>query len=181
MLSCSELLEEYSDYRDGLVSASKAGQIRAHLDGCQACARYDRVVSGGVRALRALPEIEPSDDFLPRLQHRLYHIDEELAAGGARAGSGVSLQFVLLLVCLIAAAAWLPMVMARPALVELPPVAARQPVRVQELPPLFRSGPLLGAGPVEGATLSRSNDLFFRYSPVGSRAAIRTASLSAPR
>ena len=29
---------------------------------------------------------------------------------------------------------------------------------VQELPPLFRSGPLLGAGPADGMTLTRSND-----------------------
>lgn len=84
MMDCDTFLDGHSDYRDGLLALPDRVAFEAHLRECDHCARYDRVVSKGVQVLRDRPELEVSDDFMDRLQHRLYHVEDEMAAARRR-------------------------------------------------------------------------------------------------
>ncbi|MWK27889.1 zf-HC2 domain-containing protein, partial [Escherichia coli] len=79
-----------SEYRDGLLPDAEHGAFAAHLDACASCARYGRVVGKGVRMLRDEPELEVSEDFMARLQHRIYHVDEEKRSSAGRRARGVA-------------------------------------------------------------------------------------------
>ncbi|HEU0013145.1 MAG TPA: zf-HC2 domain-containing protein [Longimicrobium sp.] len=79
MIDCGSFLEGYSDYRDGLLPRAEREAFAAHLRVCASCARYDRAVARGAGVLRELPELEVSDDFGARLQHRLFHLEDEMA------------------------------------------------------------------------------------------------------
>jgi hypothetical protein len=157
------------------MEAGRMDAMEAHLAGCPSCARYDRVVSEGVEELLGVGELEPSYDFLPRLQHRLYNMEEEAARWSRRDRSGTSVGFVALLALLIAAAAWLPLMRSQVAVVELPPVAATAPRTSSDasIHALFRAGPLLGPEPrqvVAPAPNAAASTVFFRYSPMGVQA-----------
>jgi hypothetical protein len=182
MVSCSDFLRDYSDYRDGLLNPVPGAAMRAHLTACASCGRYDRVLGDGVAQLNALPPIEPSDDFLPRLQHRLFHLEEEKAWWARPGSSGTSAGFVVLLVLLIGVAAWLPLLRPSVPLFELPAVAAAAPQRPDAVHALFRAGPLLVPA-ADGNRLasSSSNTVFFRYTPIGSHVRHDAGSLRQPR
>jgi hypothetical protein len=79
---CREFLDAHSDFLDGLLSEGEATRFELHREVCASCGRYDRTVRDGLQLLRTLPEIEPSDDFLPRLQHRIYHLEDQRALVG---------------------------------------------------------------------------------------------------
>jgi anti-sigma factor RsiW len=70
-VDCSDFLDRYSDFRDGLLSAREEGVFRAHLAECAACARHDAAVKRGVELLLRMGEIRPSPDFGARLRRRL--------------------------------------------------------------------------------------------------------------
>lgn len=76
----------------------------AHLEVCPACARYDRVIGGGVQVFRTLPAVAPSPDFQTRLLQRLQLMDH--AAG--RHGSGASLAMTAMICVALGVGAWLP-------------------------------------------------------------------------
>lgn len=169
MFNCSDFLRDYSDYRDGVTDIATAAAMAAHLAGCPACARYDRVVSEGVSELRAASSIEPSEDFLARLQHRLYHVQEESAWWSRRDTSGTSLGLALVLVFLIGAAAWVPTIDSAPPVVHLPPVVASAPKASVDVHTLFRSGPLLQGRYSARATYAPpSQTVLFQYTRLGS-------------
>lgn len=170
MISCSDLLNEYSDYRDDLMTQERSSLVREHLATCESCASYDEVFSRGILELRGLPPVEPSYDFIPRLQHRIYHVDEEAAWHARPHSSAASAGFIALLVIVLGAAAWVPVVGNRPALVELPAVAAVLPASEKPLPRLFQSGPHLEASTVSTLAGGPRNELFFRYTALGSYA-----------
>lgn len=68
-MRCSEFLELYSDYRDGLIAdPAVARSVRNHLRHCARCMSYDARVARGVMALRATGEIEPNPLFVRRLK-----------------------------------------------------------------------------------------------------------------
>jgi anti-sigma factor RsiW len=89
-MDCDVFLDGYSEYRDGLLPGAEHGAFAAHLAECASCARYDRVIGKGVRMLRDEPELEVSEDFMARLQHRIYHIDEEKRSSAGRRARGVA-------------------------------------------------------------------------------------------
>ncbi|MXX78890.1 MAG: zf-HC2 domain-containing protein, partial [Gemmatimonadales bacterium] len=76
MMVCKEFIERHTDYLDGTLADGERRRFDAHLEGCKSCRRYQRVMTRGLAAWRALPRVTTSPDFLPRLQHRLYHVDE---------------------------------------------------------------------------------------------------------
>jgi hypothetical protein len=85
-------------------------EFEVHLDECAACARYHRVVTRGTEVYRELPELEVSDDFAARLQHRIFTEDLEAArARNERRSAGAALASVGVAAA-IAAAAWVPLV-----------------------------------------------------------------------
>lgn len=170
MVDCARFLDEYSEFRDGLLGPDEHRRFEAHLAACSSCARYDRVVDGGTAIFRDLPEIEPSDDFAARLQHRLFHVEEEMRAPG-RTASGVPTSAVLSIAAALALAAWIPALRPAPRAYVLPPAAATAPRT--DFPALLVAGPLLAHTSVlhpdlEPAALEdRDNHLLFRYYPVG--------------
>lgn len=140
-MECEDFLQRYSEFLDGRMAATDRETFEAHLRGCEDCARYDRVVQRGLFIYRNLPEIESSPDFLPRLRHRLYHIDDaERLSSGSPLGSAalVAVAAVGLL-----AFAWLPFATRISVEVELPPVAVEVPEAADRQPSLFDSGPFL--------------------------------------
>jgi anti-sigma factor RsiW len=148
---CERFLDDYSDYRDGLLPEKRRVEFEAHLKACPHCARYHRVMGRGVQLLCSMPSAESSDDFMPRLRHRLYNVDEGVMHpyrrrfGGSAALIGVAAVGILALF-------WLPFAASVPVELELPAVAVEAPPRSAELvPALFRQGPfvsdLLDAAP----------------------------------
>ncbi len=71
-MRCSDLLELYSDYRDGLITDPRSlRSVQQHLRHCGRCMNYDALVSRGVIALKATSDIQPSTLFSRRLEQRL--------------------------------------------------------------------------------------------------------------
>ena len=169
MVDCSQFLEGYSEFCDGKLEDARREAFEHHRIACESCARYDRVIRRGVELFRELPPATPSADFLPRLQHRIFHVDEERLR--ERQSSASSLLILALVATALAATAWLPMAGREPPLVQLPAIAAKAPPP-PEIPLLFRTGPLLTS--TENSTTwtatpaPSANTLFFRYSPMGS-------------
>jgi hypothetical protein len=177
MVDCSQFLEGYSAYRDGELDDFVRGQFEAHRAECSSCARYDRVIRKGVELYRNCEEITPSDDFLPRLQHRLYHVDEEMRGPG-RNGSGAQAALTLALAASIAAIAWIPTAQTKARMIELPAIAARAPLPPPP-PTIFEARPLYSPTPVGGESWSAherlglpSSDMLFN--PAGSSFQVRS-------
>jgi hypothetical protein len=183
MLDCSQFLEGYSAYRDGELDNSGRAEFEAHRTACAACARYDWVIDEGVRLYRRSPELRPSEDFLPRLQHRLYHVEDERRLQRSHA-SGVQVAVTLAIAATIAAVAWLPAARSSPEPVQLAPIAARAPAPPPPptTPSVFRSGSVFVPAGVEMPgwnvlpTAPASGELFFRYSPAGSEFRVHSVS-----
>jgi len=90
-MDCSEFLDSYSDFRDGVITDPKRLRLmRDHYAQCLACARYDASVRHGVRAAG---EIEPSDDFRERILARIAATGgqpmEPVRAGAAGIAAGL--------------------------------------------------------------------------------------------
>lgn len=134
-MNCGEFLAGYTDYRDGTVSWEREEDFLTHMEDCGSCARYDRVVRRGADVLRGLPELEVSDDFAERLQHRLYHVDEERSYAGRRAAAGTAMT-TLGVAAMIALAAWVPMMLPRGAAEPAPALAVVDAVSTYEALPL---------------------------------------------
>jgi anti-sigma factor RsiW len=149
-MHCERFLEDYSDYCDGLLCAERQAEYREHLAACPGCARYDRVLRRGVELLRTLPGEGVDEEFMPRLVHNLYNVDEGLHPQAHRFAGGAALIGVAAVGLL--ALFWLPFAATVPLELELEPLAARAPVRT-EPPALFGSGPFISAAAVEGQGL----------------------------
>jgi hypothetical protein len=141
MMDCDTFLDGHSDFRDGLLTLPDRVAFEAHRRECDHCARYDRVVARGVQVLRNRPELEVSDDFMDRLQHRLYHVDDEMAAARRRR-SPVSRGAVAALAAAasVAALALVPRLYpgAAPTVTLLQPVAATAPATATSTAPAYR-------------------------------------------
>ena len=143
MLNCSRFLQGYSDHRDGLLDAREAARFRSHLEHCPSCARYDRIVSGGVKVLARQGGIEPSDDFALRLKYRL--LEMERASERESSGSGITTTVAVTVALALAIAAWAP-TLRRSALPTLPKApVAYAPRNLQVVPPPFEVQPLLAS------------------------------------
>ena len=106
-VGCDEYLARHSEYLDGLLSPIAAARLSAHAAACGSCARYDRIVRKGIDMLRDLPDVQPSEEFEQRLQHRIFHMEDadslQSRPLGLAATLGVATAIALL--------AWSPMIM----------------------------------------------------------------------
>lgn len=134
MVDCPEFLESYSDYRDGLLTTARMGRFEDHLRACESCARYDRVVGGGVNVFRSLPPLCPSPGFQARLLERVYYGD----GAQGRHASGASLTVTLMICAAIGVSAWLPTLRADAGPPRLPAVVAHAPYH--DLTPVLLRG-----------------------------------------
>jgi anti-sigma factor RsiW len=134
-MTCSDFIEGFTDYIDGEADPSVRRAARTHLDGCVSCRRYERVYLEGRSLLLGAEQVEVGEDFHPRLQHRLYHVDDERALARSRSGS-TSAALLLGAAALLMAAAWSPALFDEPE-VELSPIVVDRPARGR-----WASGPL---------------------------------------
>jgi anti-sigma factor RsiW len=169
-MNCSDLLVRFTDYLDGTASEEEVVEFERHLDGCASCVRYGAVLERGGELLRSLPEPELREDFRPRLQHRMFHVDDERVLG-AHAASGAPALTVLGIALLLTAVAWSPTVFAgRPAVQLEPIVVDRAPTRspfrpVSVTPP----GTLSSKTPGNLAEGLWANTLLYDYSLLSQR------------
>lgn len=176
-MTCSEFQNGFSDYFDGTGEPPFLAAAAAHLGACPDCRRYHDVVSAGRRLLRAAAPVAVSEDFLPRLQHRLYHLEDGPAIGRSEAGSAAAVSTAIAIAALIALAAWSPALLRTPP-VELPPIVVSRPIasaRVYAAVPGVRAPQLwtsASAGftvtfdPAVDRRLWDDPALFTRYSPL---------------
>jgi hypothetical protein len=105
-MTCPECIEWTTVLHDEIVNPIEERLYRDHLAVCPTCARYQRVLTRGLRLVRELPGVEPSTDFTQRLGHRLSTLDEArvVRERSALAGAVVSIAVA----GLVALAAWTP-------------------------------------------------------------------------
>jgi hypothetical protein len=103
-MNCREFLTRHSEYIDALIEPADAARLRSHVEACPSCARYDRVVRRGAQLARELlPRVEVSDDFEPRVRHRLLHVRDDMTRG--RTGIAPTYTAAASVVLIVAAAA----------------------------------------------------------------------------
>ncbi len=159
-MDCSEFLERFSELEDGLTDRETQEAAEAHLQGCGDCRRYRRVFRRGVDLLRSLESPSVREDFRPRLQHRIYHLEDGEALD--RSGSSATTVFTALgMTALLSFAAWSPALRGSTPEVEAPPVAARP----AETPPPAADRP--GSGLAEGFEARTVRSLLHHYSSFG--------------
>lgn len=169
-MNCTDVVSHFTDYLDGRLSDELSVSVDRHLDGCAACLRYREVLERGAEALRSLPEPELRADFEPRLQHRLFHVDDErtLRANGASGSTAVA---VLGIAVLLNVVAWSPLIIASDPVVELAPIVVdRAPERPGD-DVIFASPP----GTFSSTSVTDleaglwANTLLYDYSPLSQR------------
>jgi len=165
---CKDFIENHADFRDRLMDDAARVAYERHLVECERCRRYDEVVERGVALYCDLPAPTASPDFMPRLLHRIYHLEDAVRLTSKRALGGAALVAVAGVGILTVA--WLPFATRMSVEVQLPVVAvdAPPPPRpVVEPSALFGDGPYVSPGsflvPVS-PTLDEPADLFSTYS-----------------
>lgn len=169
-MTCSEFVDNYTDFVDGVGPEDLRRQAEDHLKGCMLCRRYHRVVTRGGEVLRGLPEARVPEDFHPRLVHRLYHVDDA-ASLASQASSAATFFTVMGMSLILTAIAWSPALRPSVPVVELPPIVVSDPPPVTRPANLLPDGTLLrpsfGGG---GADLwDDAQQLLYEYSPLQQR------------
>lgn len=76
-MDCREFRNKHVPFVDDLLPAFEMERMRRHLDSCPRCSRQDTAVRRGLLLVRNLPPIEPSPDFMRRLNARLKALGPE--------------------------------------------------------------------------------------------------------
>ena len=142
---------------------------------CGKCARYQEVVSRSVALLHAMPRAELAESFRPRLQHRLFHLDDGGAVGRPR-GSATPAVTVLGMAILLTAIAWSPTIGSGVPEVELPAIVVSGPPLLDPLLDPDAAGlmPVSSGVPASsdlfpGGLWSDAKSLLYEYSPMSER------------
>jgi putative zinc finger protein len=70
-MDCRKFRKNHVAYVDDFLSAVEMEAMQRHLRMCTQCSRHDTVVRRSLLIVRNLPTIEPSPDFMARLNARL--------------------------------------------------------------------------------------------------------------
>ncbi len=175
-MDCSEFLSRFSEFYDARQGAPVRQEAEAHMAACGKCARYQEVVSRSVALLHAMPRAELAESFRPRLQHRLFHLDDGGAVGRPGRGSATPAVTVLGMAILLTAIAWSPTIGSGVPEVELPAIVVSGPPM---LDPLFdpdaaglmpvSSGVPASSDLFPGGLWSDAKSLLYEYSPMSER------------
>ncbi len=149
MVSCHDFISAYSDYRDGLVDTGLSRSLATHLSECPSCARYDRVIRRGIEVARGIDGPRPSSDFLPRLQHRIYHLEDDVRPDPF--GSSVSVALLTMILVVLGVSAWLPAVRSATGPARLPAITALAPLAEQVPTTPAYDGRTVSPAPAEAA------------------------------
>ena len=169
-MTCSEFVARFTDYVDGAAPPADARAMEEHLATCGSCRRYKTVVEHGAQLLRSLPTPELREDFEPRLQHRLYHVQEELTLTTQPTSRTPALT-VLGIAVLLTAVAWAPLLRTGAPVVELEPIVVNRaptpprvrPASLQPRPLQLRAEPALDNGLWDDTRLYEYSPLSRRY------------------
>jgi hypothetical protein len=74
-MDCKTFRDKHVGFVDDVLSAVEMTEMQRHLAVCGRCARHDTGVRRGLLVARNLPQIEPSADFMERLNLRLRTIE----------------------------------------------------------------------------------------------------------
>lgn len=74
-MDCREFRNKHVAFVDDLLPAVEMDALQRHLTNCTRCARQDTSVRRSLMLVRSLPPIEPSPEFMARLNDRLQKID----------------------------------------------------------------------------------------------------------
>ncbi|MEJ2203550.1 MAG: zf-HC2 domain-containing protein [Gemmatimonadota bacterium] len=174
-MTCSEFVARFSEYYDGTAPEEYVRRADEHLAACPNCCRYQQVVERGAGLLRRLPTPDLPEDFRPRLQHRLFHVDDPAVPGGATSSVSTVLA-VLGMAVLLAGVAWSPALRPRAPVIDLPPIEVSSPPAPLRWSPV-RTFPFGAAAPVGrfrdvqswGDLWDDANWLLFEHSPLSRR------------
>ncbi len=73
-MDCREFRKNHLAFVDDTLSAVDTAAMRRHLQVCSCCARLDTRIRRGLLLARNLPVIQPSADFMERLNARLREV-----------------------------------------------------------------------------------------------------------
>jgi hypothetical protein len=74
-MDCRVFRQRHVGFVDDTLPAIEMRELQQHLRVCPRCARHDIAVRRGLLLVRNLPSIEPSPDFMARLNARLRELD----------------------------------------------------------------------------------------------------------
>lgn len=129
VMYCREFREKHVGFVDDTLPAIDMEEMHHHLRGCARCARHDTAVRRGLMLVRSLPQIEPSAEFMARLNERLAEarLHRERDRMPVRTGRLMTGAFAAMAAGL-ALAGYIAIDVARrasgPAEIEMPPVVA---------------------------------------------------------
>ena len=173
---CSEFLSRFSEFYDAPVEAPVRQEAEDHMASCGRCARYHDAVSRSVALLHVMPKAELAESFRPRLQHRLFHLDDRGSVAQTGRGSATPAVTVLGMAILLTAVAWSPTIGSGVPEVALPAIVVSSP----PMPAPFFDPGALGPTPVSsrvpassglfpGGLWSDAKSLLYEYSPMSER------------
>ena len=180
-MDCSEFLSRFSEFYDAPREAPVRQEADAHMAACGKCARYQEVVSRSVALLHEMPRAELAESFRPRLQHRLFHLDDGGAAGQQPGrGSATPAVTVLGMAILLTAVAWSPTLGNGVPEVQLPAIVVSGPPTLDPLLDPLLDPDAAGLMPVSsdvpassglfpGGLWSDARSLLYEYSPMSER------------
>jgi anti-sigma factor RsiW len=128
-MTCSEFIEGFSEYVDGVSNPDGIEAARAHLEGCDSCRRYERTYRRGVSLLRSFSDLSVREGFEPDLERRLRR-ETALALenlGRRPVSSGSPMTVVLGMALILVGAAWSPFLFSGRVEVDLRPIRAAMP------------------------------------------------------
>lgn len=174
-MNCSDFVQNFSDYIDETGPPELREASVAHRDACAKCRRYEEVFLRGRSLLAStLEEVTVDESFHPRLQHRLYHVDDERALARSSAGFHPSM-IVLGAVAMVSVLMGVPLLFEPDPEVELSPIVvsvpASRPLGLRmPLPSLMPASLSPAALELDGDDLWRqSAALFYDYAPARAR------------
>lgn len=128
-MNCRQFHELHPAFLDQTLGVHDVVEMQVHLAECVHCSRYDTAMRRGLLVLRNLPSLEPSADFLNRLNEKLLAAQEADARAAHYRGPGVgSFLATAASVVVVGFLAAIVFDMARPARdLRLPPVVAVRP------------------------------------------------------
>ena len=137
-MTCSKYFKNFSDLIDGHTAKEDVRAFEEHLDECSACSRHRRVIEQGSALLRALPRPKLSENFVPKLRHRLYHVDDQHSL---RSPASVAMPAALLATAVVLMiVSWLPILRDATPEIALETVVVEQPpLRVMQQPIVMSS------------------------------------------
>ena len=179
-MTCSKYFKNFSDLIDGNTAKEDVRAFEEHLNECSACSRHRRVIEQGSALLRALPRPKLSENFVPKLRHRLYHVDDQHSL---RSPASVAMPAALLATAVVLMiVSWLPILRDATPEIALETVVVEQPpLRVMQQPIVMSSSSsgfvVYPFADLSEETLSdfrqelwnEAHVLLFEYSPLSQR------------